>query len=36
LWCVTFDAAGEDWAILWSMEGKGRVLVDYIGSASFA
>lgn len=36
LWCVTFDAAGEAWAILWSMHGEDRVLVDYIGSASFA
>ena len=36
LWCVTFDAAGETWAILWSMDGKDRVLVDYIGPASFA
>jgi hypothetical protein len=38
LWCVTFDASGEAWAILWSLdqEDEGRVLVDYIGSASFA
>ena len=38
LWCVTFDASGEAWAILWSMDDNDddRVLVDYIGSASFA
>jgi hypothetical protein len=38
LWCVTFEASGEAWAILWSMDDghEGRVLVDYIGSASFA
>lgn len=38
LWCVTFDASGEAWVILWSLDdGKDdRVLVDYIGSASFA
>lgn len=38
LWCVTFDAAGEAWAILWSLgeDDEDRVLVDYIGSANFA
>ncbi|MBU1225797.1 MAG: hypothetical protein KJ698_01115 [Actinobacteria bacterium] len=38
LWCVTFDASGEAWAILWSMDDDedDRVLVDYIGPASFA
>ena len=38
VWCVTFDSQGESWAILWSFDGDdtSRVLVDYIGPASFA
>ena len=38
LWSVTFDASGEAWVILWSMDDgeDDRVLVDYIGAASFA
>ena len=38
LWCITFVAAGAPWAILWNYDGadRGRVLVDYIGPASFA
>ncbi|OFW65143.1 MAG: hypothetical protein A2135_03255 [Actinobacteria bacterium RBG_16_67_15] len=38
LWCVTFDVGDEMWAILWSFDGgdRERVLVDYIGPASFA
>ncbi|MEX0826165.1 MAG: hypothetical protein WD184_05385 [Acidimicrobiia bacterium] len=30
LWCVTFDAGGESWAILWSMGEDGKVLVDFL------
>jgi len=35
LWCVKFDASGEAWAILWYDGEDDRVLVDYMGSASF-
>jgi hypothetical protein len=38
LWCVSFNADGEAWVILWShQEGSDdEILVDYIGVASFA
>ena len=37
LWCTGFDTDGEAWVILWSHdeEDEDRILVDYIGTASF-